>query len=93
MVKQFVRSLKCNAFKWYTKLESDSIDSWPQLENEFLTRFFSTRRTVSMIELTGTRQCQEEPVTDYINRWRSLCLKCKDKLSESSAISLCIQRM
>ncbi|GAA0187041.1 hypothetical protein LIER_34329 [Lithospermum erythrorhizon] len=93
MVKQFVRSLKGNAFEWYTELESDSIDSWPQLENEFLTRFFSTRRTANMIALTGTRQRQEEPVADYINRWRSLCLKCKDKLSESSAISMCIQGM
>ncbi|GAA0169250.1 hypothetical protein LIER_23776 [Lithospermum erythrorhizon] len=93
MVKQLVRSLKGIAFEWYIELESDSIDSWSQLENEFLTRFFSTRRTVSMIELTGTRQRQEEPVADYINRWRSLCLKRKDKLSESSAISMCIQGM
>ena len=35
-VKQFVRSLKGNAFDWYTDLESESIDSWEQLEREFL---------------------------------------------------------
>ncbi|GAA0162634.1 hypothetical protein LIER_18678 [Lithospermum erythrorhizon] len=28
-----------------------------------------------MIELTSAKQCQEEPVTDYINRRRSLSLK------------------
>ena len=37
LVKQFVRSLKGNAFDWYTNLEPKSIDSWEQLEREFLT--------------------------------------------------------
>ena len=35
-VKQFVRSLKGNAFDWYTDLESESIDSWEQLKRDFL---------------------------------------------------------
>ncbi|KAH6782090.1 hypothetical protein C2S51_007383 [Perilla frutescens var. frutescens] len=88
LVKQFVRSLKGNAFDWYTDLEPNWIDSWGQLENEFLNRFYSTRRTVSMVELTNTRQWEEEPVIDYINRWRNLCLNCKDRLSETSAIEI-----
>jgi hypothetical protein len=39
MVKQFVHSLKGNAFDWYTDLESGLIDTWEQLEREFLTVF------------------------------------------------------
>ena len=35
-VKKFVRSLKGNAFDWYTNLELESINSWEQLEREFL---------------------------------------------------------
>ena len=35
-VKQIVISLKGNAFDWYTDLEPKSIDSWKQLEREFL---------------------------------------------------------
>ncbi|KAL0439641.1 UNVERIFIED_CONTAM: hypothetical protein Slati_2447100 [Sesamum latifolium] len=93
LVKQFVRSLKGNAFDWYTDLEASSIDSWEQLEQEFLNRFYSTRRTVSMIELTNSHQWKEEPVIDYINRWRNLSLNCKDRLSETSAIEMCIQGM
>ena len=93
MVKQFVRSLKDSAFNWYIDLEAGSIDSWGQLEHEFLNRFYSTRRTVSMMELTNTRQWKEEPVMDYINRWRNLSLNCKDKLSEASSIEMCIQGM
>ncbi|KAH0685604.1 hypothetical protein KY284_016157 [Solanum tuberosum] len=56
LVKQFVRSLKGNAFDWYIDLEHEFIDSWGQLEKKFLNRFYSTRRIVNMIELTGTKQ-------------------------------------
>ncbi|KAL0461233.1 UNVERIFIED_CONTAM: hypothetical protein Slati_0010900 [Sesamum latifolium] len=56
LVKQFVQSLKENAFDWYKDLEASSIDSWEQLEQEFLNRFYSTRRTVGMIELTNSHQ-------------------------------------
>ncbi|KAL0445320.1 UNVERIFIED_CONTAM: hypothetical protein Slati_2254700 [Sesamum latifolium] len=93
LVKQFVRSLKGNAFDWYTDLEAGSIDGWEQLEQEFLNRFYSTRRTVSMVELTNSRQWKEEPAIDYINRWRNLSPNCKDRLSEASTIEMCIQGM
>ena len=36
LVKQFVPSLKWNAFDWYTDLEPKSINSWEQLKREFL---------------------------------------------------------
>jgi hypothetical protein len=93
MVKQFVRSLKGNAFDWYTDLESGLIDTWEQLEREFLNRFYSTRRVVSMIELTNARQWKEELVIDYIHRWRNLSLNCRDRLTETSALDMCIQGM
>ena len=67
LVKQFVRTLKGIALDWYTDLLLESIDSWEQMEQEFLNRFYSTQRTVSMIELTNTKQWKDEPVLDYIN--------------------------
>ncbi|KAL9237137.1 hypothetical protein vseg_011723 [Gypsophila vaccaria] len=93
LVKQFVRSLKSTAFDWYTDLGSESIDSWDQLENEFLNRFYSTRRIVSMSELTNTTQWEDEPVIEYINRWRALSLECNERLSETSAVEMCINGM
>ena len=68
LVKQFVRSLKGNTFDWYTDLELDSINSWEQQERVFLNRFYNTRRMIGMMELTNTKQWQDEPVVDYINR-------------------------
>ena len=46
-----------------------------------------------MMELTNTKQWENEPVVDYIHRWRSLSLDCKDRLSEISAVEMCIQGM
>ncbi|KAL0293867.1 UNVERIFIED_CONTAM: hypothetical protein Sradi_6915500 [Sesamum radiatum] len=93
LVKKFVRSLKGNAFDWYTNSEASSIDSCVQQEKEFLNRFYSTRRTVSMIELTNSHQWKEEPVIDYINRWRNMSFNYKDRLSKTSTIEMCIQGM
>ena len=92
-VKQFVRSLKGNAFDWYIDLEAESINSWKQLEREFFNRFYSTRRTTGMMELTNTKKWKDEPVIDYINQWHFLSLDCKDRLFEISAVEMCIQGM
>ena len=45
------------------------------------------------MELTNTKQWKDEPVVDYIHRWRSLSLDCKDILSEIFAVEICIQGM
>ena len=42
LVKQFIRSLQGNAFDWYIDLAPEYINSWDQMEREFLNRFFST---------------------------------------------------
>ncbi|KAM1920319.1 hypothetical protein ACFX15_024134 [Malus domestica] len=88
-----MRSLKGNVFDWYTDLKPESNNSWDQLEKEFLNSFYSTRRTISMLELTSTKQWNDEPVINYINRRRSLSMDCKDWLFETSAIEMCIQGM
>ncbi|KAH7861042.1 hypothetical protein Vadar_020894 [Vaccinium darrowii] len=93
LVKQFLRSLKGYAFDWYIGLEPNSIDSWDQLQRDFLNRFFSTRRIVNMTELSNTHQQEDESVIDYINRWRNLSLNCKDRMSEASAIEMCTKGM
>ncbi|XP_070672113.1 uncharacterized protein [Malus domestica] len=55
LVRQFVRSLKRNTFDWYTNLDLKSINSWDQLERQFLNYFYNTHSTVSMLELTSTK--------------------------------------
>ena len=63
------------------------------MKHKFLNYFYSTRKTVSMMELTNTKQWKDEPVVDYINHWCSLSLDCKDRLFEVSIMGMCIQGM
>ena len=86
-------SLKGNTFDWYTDLKLGSIDSWDQLEREFLNHFYSTWCTVSMLELTNSKQRKKELVIDYIQWWRNFSLNCEDQLFEVSAIEMWIQGM
>ena len=93
LVKQFVRSLKGIAFDRYTNIASESIDSWRQMKSGFLNCFHSTHHVVSITELTNIRQWNNESAIDYIYLWHALSLKCKEHLSESSTVEMCIQRM
>jgi len=61
------------------------------MEHEFLNRFYSTQRTISMTKLTNTKQWKDEPVLDYINRWHALSLECKHQLSETFVVEMCTQ--
>ncbi|KAM2715061.1 hypothetical protein EV2_044721 [Malus domestica] len=55
LVKQFVCLLKGNVFDWHADLEPESINSWDQLEREFLNHFYSTCCTISMLDLTSMK--------------------------------------
>ncbi|KAA0037666.1 retrotransposon gag protein [Cucumis melo var. makuwa] len=91
LVKQFIQTLRGNAFDWYTNLEPESIDSWEQLERVFLNCFYSTWCIIIMIELTNKRQQKGESVIDYINPWRALSLDCKNRLTELFVVKMCTQ--
>ena len=93
LVKQFVHSLQRNTFDWYIDLAPEYIDSWDQMEREFLKRFYNIQKIVSMMELTNTKQCKDKSVVDYINHWCFLSLDCKDRLSKVSTVEMCIQEM
>jgi len=61
------------------------------MEQEFLNRFYSTQCTINMIESTNTKQWKDELVLNYINRWCTLSLECKDCLFETFAVKMCTQ--
>lgn len=63
------------------------------MEDEFLNRFYNTRRIVSMGELTNIKQWEDKSVIDYTTRWRALSLECRDHTNETSAVEMCIDDM
>ena len=81
------------AFDWYTKILVGKLDSWDQLEQESLRRFYSTRWVVRLPELACTKQKKEELVLDYIEKQRNLVLGCKEKISEAFFIDIGVHQM
>ena len=55
IIKQFAWTLKGIVFDSHTDLEPESINSWGQMEEEFLNRFYNTQSTISMSELTNAK--------------------------------------
>lgn len=80
LIRQFVQSMKKNAFEWYTNLELEVIDSQKQLERESMNQLYCTKHTISMMKFTNTKQPKGESIIHYINYWRALSLNCKDRL-------------
>ena len=93
LVKQFVHSLKGNAFGWYTNLEPESINSWEQIKRDLLDRFYSMCHMVKMMELTNTKQRKNQPVVNYMSRQCYLSLDCKDRIYKICTVEMCIQSM
>lgn len=65
MVNKFIRSLKGNAFDQYTDLKAGTINTWEQLEQEFLNQFYSTRHVLSMRSHKHSLMA-EEPMIDLL---------------------------
>ena len=63
------------------------------MEQKFVYRFYSTPCTVSMTELTNTKEWKGEAVPNYINCRHAFSLECRDRLVEASTIEMCTQRM
>ncbi|PHT46846.1 Bifunctional monodehydroascorbate reductase and carbonic anhydrase nectarin-3 [Capsicum baccatum] len=74
LVKQFVRSLKDNAFDWYTDLEFGSIDCWEQLERikpqtfeELATPAYDMKLSIASHRMTSPDFDPRKEVTKFEN--------------------------
>lgn len=63
------------------------------MRDAFLTRFYSTQRSVGITELTQTEQQMHEKAADFINRWRNLSLHCPQPITESEAVRMCMNNL
>jgi hypothetical protein len=66
----FHLSLSSTAFTWFTSLAFNSIFTWAQLEQKFHEYFYSVDTELRLSHLTAIKQKHNEPITDYIRRFR-----------------------
>lgn len=83
-LRLFVQSLEGPAFTWYVHLSEESIPTWEARVSEFRKQFSNTERRVGVPEQLEPKQRDNEPVTEFIARWRALTFACP-LLSKSSS--------
>jgi hypothetical protein len=69
-LKMFYLSLSGTAFTWFASLAPNSVFTWAQLEQKIYEYFYSGDSELRLLYLTVIKQNHNEPVTDYIRRFR-----------------------
>ena len=69
-VRLFSLSLTSNAFSWFASLPVNSIRTWEQLEQKFHDHFYSGDNELRLSHLTSVSQKHDEPIANYIRRFR-----------------------
>ena len=75
-VRLFSLSLAITSLTWFTSLAPDSITSWAQLEQKFHDYFYSGETELWLSDLIMVKQKYNEPVHDYIRRFRDIRNRC-----------------
>ena len=72
----FPISLSGSAFAWFSYLLANSIITWANLEKQFHKYFFAGVHEMKITNKTAIKQRNDEPVTDYIQRFRHIRSRC-----------------
>jgi hypothetical protein len=72
----FPLSLSATAFTWFTSLAPNSIFIWAQLEQKIHEYFYSGDTELRLSHLTAIKQKQNEPIAEYIKRFRDTKNRC-----------------
>ena len=75
-VRLFRLSLSGSAFTWFSSLPYGLINSWADLEKQFHSYFYSGVHEMKLSDLTAIKQRHDEPVHEYIQRFREMRNKC-----------------
>nr|AAX92796.1 retrotransposon protein, putative, unclassified [Oryza sativa Japonica Group]ABA93349.1 retrotransposon protein, putative, unclassified [Oryza sativa Japonica Group] len=94
MVRLFRLSLDGSAFTWFSSLPHGSINSWADLEKQFHSYFYSGVHEMKLSDLTSNKHKHDEPVHEYIQRFREMRNKCYSlSLTDAQLADLAFQGM
>jgi hypothetical protein len=69
-LRMFPLSLSGTTFTWFTSLAPNYIFTWAQLEQKFHKYFYFGDTELRLSHLTAIKQKHNEPIADYIRRFR-----------------------
>ena len=89
----FPNSFTGIAFTWYTNLLANSVHNWQEIEEAIHSQFYRTELEVYMADLSRLHQLSNEPVEDYIRRFRKLKFWCKVLIPEMEFVKMVTRGM
>ncbi|XP_066168771.1 uncharacterized protein [Oryza sativa Japonica Group] len=93
-VRLFRLSLSGSAFTWFSSLPYGSINSWANLAKQFHSYFYSGVHEMKLSDLIAIKQRHDEPVHEYIQRFREMRNKCFSlSLTDAQLADLAFQGM
>ena len=91
-IRLFPLSLSRSAFAWFTSLPPSSFITRANLEKQFRKYFFAGVHEMKITYLMAIKQRNDEPVTNYIQRFRDIRSRCFSlSLSDSQLAELVVQ--
>ena len=88
-IRSLIGTMRWTSFDWYKQFPENSLTLWAILEEKFLPHFQEEDQSVSLNSLTQSKQRENKFVQGYINRWRALAYRCKEPISQKSAVDMC----
>jgi len=89
MARLFIGTLKGVAFEWFMKPPTGSIKKWANLEKLFPVRFFEDDTEISLPTLLATKQKKGESIKTFVERFRSMTLRCPSGMTQSTFVETC----
>ncbi|XP_058084076.1 uncharacterized protein LOC131231789 [Magnolia sinica] len=94
-LRLFRSSLIGRAFRWYSDLAPESIRTWEQMQDTFISNFFSSKYDVTIAKLAYVRQKKKKNKTmeKFIDKWKTLGASCKQLPEEKKQVNMCLNSM
>ena len=89
MARLFIGTLKGVTFEWFIKLPAGSIKVWADLEKLFLAHFFKNDTEIPVPTLLAVKQNKGESIKTFVERFRSMALRCPNGMTESTLVETC----
>ena len=90
-LREFFKSLTDKAYSWFVNLPANSIKTWEEFVAAFGTKFFIAKHKLGITDLADDPQRKNEPLVEYVTRFKERAFDCKEMVFETSLINICIK--
>ncbi|XP_038716732.1 uncharacterized protein LOC120010100 [Tripterygium wilfordii] len=92
-LKLFGSTLTIIAFSWNSKLPTNSIDTWTEMEKVFHKQLYKEEQEVIVVDMSKITQFPRKPIEYFLTRFKEARLRCNTEIPEGELIALAVKGM